>query len=110
MADVTKIAWGNNTDRGRRTLVERATDNKFAAQSNPENAKRTMRSVETKHFDQQKNFTTKKNETARLEQELRHIEDQEERLMVRYRPLCTQLEERTKTHDHLARLLQKSHV
>ena len=107
MADIqTKIAWAN-PDGSRRTLVERATDNKFAAQSNPENAKRTVHAVESQHFHQQKNFRAKKDEAARLKYELKHIEDQVARLMVRYKPLCAQLEARKKQRDNLKRLLQK---
>ena len=95
-----------NPDGTRKTLVQQAGEVKGDAAYH---SGRVIGEVDAMNFKMEKEKKMRRDRVNADQKEIKHLEDERERLMVRYRPLVERLEARKAEREKLRQLLQETH-
>lgn len=95
-----------NADGSRKTLVQQVSEVKGDAAYH---SGRIIGEVDAMNFKLEAEKKKRRDQVAADLKEIKHIADEQERLMVRYRPLAARLNERKAEREHLRQVLAQTH-
>ena len=95
-----------NSDGTRKTLVQQVAEVKGDAAYH---SGRVIGEVDAMNFKMEKEKKMRRDQVKADQKEIKHLEDERARLMVRYRPLVERLDARKAEREKLRQLLQETH-